>query len=185
MNDLRNIKIIFSNLIINKYVIRNDEINKFIDILQSYFDEHKKKFNRFRKDVIWKRNDVIINKISVPCTITYLQTHMFKPIMEEMPVCVKVPLNEVQNMIDRRCVYNLITDEINILFISKLKDITISHYVEQPRSMLCRKLERNSIELDDPALDPEDFDYHFFPECFRLINKSFDFFYIINDDEIN
>ena len=110
-------------------------------IVQSYYEEHKKKIDQFRIDVIWKTNDVIINKISVPCTITYIQTHIFKPIMEEIPFHVKLSLNEFQNMIDRGCKYNITTDEINIIFISKLEDITISHYVEQPRSMLCRKLE--------------------------------------------
>ena len=95
---------------------------------------------------------------------------MFKPIMEETPFYVKVSLSEYPNMIDRGCENNKITDEINIIFISKLRDITISHYVEQPRSMLGRKLERNHIEEDDPDL--EEFDYKFLPDCFRHINMS-------------
>ena len=109
--------------------------------------------------------------MSVPCTITYIQTHMFKPIMEEIPFYVKVSSNEIQSTIDRGCVLNLITDEINILFISKVKDITISYFVEQPGSMLCRKLEIIYIELDDPPLDPTHSGYKFLPECFRHINK--------------
>ena len=32
----------FSNLIMNKYILKNDEIDKFKDILQSYYDSHKK-----------------------------------------------------------------------------------------------------------------------------------------------
>ena len=52
-------------------------------------------------DVIWKKNDVIINKISVPGTIKHIQTHMFKPIKEEKPFYVKVSLNEFQNLVDR------------------------------------------------------------------------------------
>ena len=44
--------IFFSNLIINKYVIQNDEIDNKYDILQRYHDEHKKKFIRFRIDII-------------------------------------------------------------------------------------------------------------------------------------
>ena len=62
--------IYFSNLIINKYILKNDEIIKFKDILQSYYDEHKKKFNEFTVYLIWKKNNMIINKISVPCTVT-------------------------------------------------------------------------------------------------------------------
>ena len=102
--------IFFSNLIINKYVIQNDEIDNMNDILEKYYEEHKKKIIRFRIDIIWKKNDVIINKISVPHTITYIQTHMFKPIMEEMPFYVKISLNEFQIMIDRGCDYKIITD---------------------------------------------------------------------------
>ena len=158
------------NLIVKKYVIKNDKINKLKDIVQSYYDEHKKNFNQFRIDVIWKKNDVILNKISVPCTIAYIQTHMFKPFMEEKPFYVKVSLKDFQSMIDGGCEYNIIADEINIIIISKLKDITISHYVEQPRLMLCRKLERNHIEEDDP--DVEAFDYKFLPECIRHMNMS-------------
>ena len=39
------------------------------------------------------------------------------------------------------CVYNIISDEINIIFISNLKEMTLQHYMEQPRSMLGRKFE--------------------------------------------
>ena len=37
-------------------------------------------------------------------------------------------------------------DEINIIFISNLKDITFVHFMEQPKSMLCRKIVRNIID---------------------------------------
>ena len=57
-------------------------------------------------------------------------------------------------------------DEINILFISDLKDITFFHYMEQPKSMLCRKPKRIFIEEDF-----EDFDYNWLPNCFRQINS--------------
>ena len=97
---------------------------------------------------------------------------MFKPIMEKMPFFVKVSLNTFQNMIDRGCEHNIKFDEISIIFIYKLKHITISHYDEKPRSMLCRKLERNHIEEDDPPPGPEGFDYKLLPECFRHINMT-------------
>ena len=100
---------------------------------------------------------------------------LFKPIIEEMSFYAKVSLNKFQNMIDRGCNYNITTDEVNIILISKLKDITLSHYIEQPISMLCRKLERHHIEEDDPPPDFKDFDYNFLPECFRHLNKQFDF----------
>ena len=56
----------FSNLIIKKYIVKNDEIDKFKDILQLYFDEHKNKFNDFTVCIMWKKNDMLINKNSVP-----------------------------------------------------------------------------------------------------------------------
>ena len=56
-------------------------------------------------------------------------------------------------------------DEINITFISDLKDKTFFLHMEQPRSMLCRKLERNFFEEHFG-----DFDYKWLPKCFRHIN---------------
>ena len=34
-------KYFLSNLIINKYIVKNNEIDRFKDIVQSYYDEHK------------------------------------------------------------------------------------------------------------------------------------------------
>ena len=81
---------------------------------------------------------MIINKISVPCTIAFQKTHPFKPILAEIPIYVEVSSHKFLDIIDRNCVYNILSDEINIIFISNLKDITLQHYMEQPRSMLCR-----------------------------------------------
>ena len=36
--------------------------------------------------------------------------------------------------------------------------------------MLCRKLEINYNEEDDPPADHRNFDYNFLPNCFRHIN---------------
>ena len=80
----------FPNLIINKYLVKKDEIGKFKDILQSFCDEHKKKFIEFTLCNIWKKNGLVINKISVPYTITLLQTHPFKPVMEGISIYVEV-----------------------------------------------------------------------------------------------
>ena len=46
---------LLSNLIINKYIVRNDEIDKFKDILPSYYDKHKIKVNKFSVWIIWKK----------------------------------------------------------------------------------------------------------------------------------
>ena len=57
-------------------------------------------------------------------------------------------------------------DEITIIFISDLNDVTFFHYLEQPRSMLCRKLEKKIFEEDF-----EDFDYNWLPNWFRQIKR--------------
>ena len=55
-----------SNMLVNKYIVKKIDIKKFKDILQSYCDEHKKKFNEDTVTIIWKANDMIISKISIP-----------------------------------------------------------------------------------------------------------------------
>ena len=60
----------FSNLIIKKYIVRNPEIYKFREIIQPYYNKHEKRFDIFSICIMWKENDILINKISVPSTIT-------------------------------------------------------------------------------------------------------------------
>ena len=42
----------FSTLNIKKHIVKIDEIHKFEDILQSYYDKHKKKFINFTVRVV-------------------------------------------------------------------------------------------------------------------------------------
>ena len=164
MNNQRNI-IFFSNLIINKYIVKKDEINKFKDILQSYYAKHKNKFDDFTVCVMWKKNDVLINKISVPSKITIQKPHLFKPTLIEVPIVERVPPFDFPDTFDRNCINDEVVG-INIIFISYLEDIKFSHYMTQPKSMLCRKLGRISIEEDFRA-----FDYNWLPNCFRHIHS--------------
>ena len=89
--------------------------------------------------------------------------------MFKIPIYVKVTEREFLDFVDRNCVYNTISDEIDIIFISKLREMTLQHYMKQPRSMSCRKLERNFIEESDPPPDGRHFEYNFLPYCFRHI----------------
>ena len=50
--------------------------------------------------------------------------------------------------------------------------MTLQHYMNQPRSMLCRKLERSYIEESDGSLNYRDFEYNFLPFCFRHIGSK-------------
>ena len=84
--------------------------------------------------------------------------------MRELPIFVRVPSIDFPYTFERNCINDEV-DEINIIFRSDLKDITLSHYMAQPRSMLCRKLERNFIEENYG-----DYDYNWLPNCFRQTN---------------
>ena len=116
---------------------------------------------------------MVLNKISVPRTVTLQKQHLFKPGMIAVPIVERVPSLDYLDTFDRKCLNDKV-DEINIIFISVLKGITFSHYMTQPRSMLCRKLERNFIE-DDYG----DFDYNWLPNCFR---HNYSIFYYLSGD---
>ena len=64
---------------------------------------------------------MIINEISIPHTITLRRTDMFKAVMFEIPIYVEVSKRKFQDIVDRNCIYNTISDEIDKIFISKLK----------------------------------------------------------------
>ena len=138
---------IFSNLILNKYNVRNPEIDKFKDINQSYYDEYKKKFDNFTACVKWMNNGLVVKKISAPSTTTLQKAWLFKPSVIELPIVVRVSPLDFLYTFDRNCINDEV-DEIAITFLSDLKDITFSHYMAEPKSTLCRKLVRNSIEED-------------------------------------
>ena len=128
----------FSNLIISKYIVRNPEVDKLKDIIQPYCNDHKKEFDTLSVCVMWKKNDVLINKISVPSTFTLEKPHLLKSSMIELSIVVQVSPLDFLDTFERNI--NNEVDEIKINFISDRKDITFFHYMGQPKSMLCRKL---------------------------------------------
>ena len=109
----------------NKYIVKNDEIDKLKDILQSYYDEHKKKFDNFSVCVKWKKNEVLINKIPVSIKVTLEKPRLFKPSMVELPLVIRVSPLDFLDTFDRNIKNEV--DEINMKFISDLKDMTFSH----------------------------------------------------------
>ena len=54
------------------------EFYNLIDIIQPYYDKQEKKFVDFTICIMRKKNDVLINKISVPSTIILLKRYLFK-----------------------------------------------------------------------------------------------------------
>ena len=97
------------------------------------------------------KNDILINKISVPCIITLEKPHLFKPSRIELPIVIKVSTLDFLDKFDRNI--NNEVDEIKITFISDLDDITFSHYMTYSKLMLCRKLLRNFVEEDFRRFD--------------------------------
>ena len=112
---------------------------------------------------MWKKKDVLLNKVSVPSTITLEKPHMFKSSMIELPLVVVVSPLDFPDTFDRN--RNNEVNEINKIFKSNLKDVTFFHYMDQPKSMLRSKPVRNFLEADFG-----DFDYNRLPKCFRHIS---------------
>ena len=155
--------IFFSHLIVNKYILKNNEIDKFKDIIQSYYDEHKKKFDDFTVCVMWKKIDMPKNRISFPRTITLQKPYLFETSMIELPIVLRVSPIYFLYTFDGKI--NTELNEINIIFVSDLRDIPFSRYATQPKSMLCRKLVKIFLEENYG-----NFDYNWLPKCFRNIN---------------
>ena len=107
---------------------------------------------------MWKKKYGFINKISVPSTITLEKPHLFKPRINELPRVIRVSPLAFLDTFDRNI--NNEVDEINIIFISNLEDMTFFPSMAQPKSMFCRKLIRIFIE------NFGDFDYNWLPNCF-------------------
>ena len=74
---------------------------------------------------MWKKREVLINKISVPSTITLEKSHLFGPRTSELPLVIRVSPLVFPDTFDRNVTNEV--DEINIKFISDLKDLTFSH----------------------------------------------------------
>ena len=109
------------------------------------------------------KNYKLINKIYVPSTFALVEPHLFKPSMIDSPIAMRVSPLDFLDTIDKNITEEV--DEIDIIFTSDLDDITFSHYMAQPKSMLCRKLLRNFFEKVYG-----NFDNIWLPNCFRNIN---------------
>ena len=47
------------------------------------------KFDKFTVCVMWKENDILINKISFPSIITLEKPYLFKPSMIALPIVIR------------------------------------------------------------------------------------------------
>ena len=112
---------------------------------------------------MWKKYGLIENKISVPSIFTLEKPHLFKPCMIELPIVIRMSPLDFPDTFDRNI--NNEVDEISMIFTSYLKDITLFHYMDQPKSMIQRKLIKKVNEEDYGNLD-----YNWLPKCFGNIN---------------
>ena len=124
-----------SNSVSNKYVKKDRAVDKFKHVLTSYYNKHLKK-DIFTVYVYWKVDDFNL-KLSVPNVLSYGQiVHSF-PINITESACgfsdrvIKGYLNHDELTIDK-------IEETEIVFMSDLKDMTYTHYMKQPKSMICR-----------------------------------------------
>ena len=87
---------------------------------------------------------------------------------------IQYDVNKKSKMMMGSCVdyldtyYNFDNDfcnEISIIFISDLRDISFFHYMKQPKSMLCRKLVKNFVEEENF----ENYENKWLPNCVKLL----------------
>ena len=150
----------YSNLIINKYTVRNYENEKFKNTFQPYYDEHKKKFRDFTVWIIFKNNNEVVYEIKLP-------NNVFVEKKYRIGIgCVTEPLIRIEPCVVYLDILDLeqyLCNGIIIIFISDPKDMTFIHYMQQPKSMLTRRLVRNIIDGNYDG-----YDYNWLPECFKF-----------------
>ena len=154
----------YSNLILNRYVIKNVKVKEFKDIFNTYFIEHTKKFVYFSVQVIIKFNKDDIgclrHKIGVSNNVIYnIESENYSAYTTVPAPDFLQGVTEIY--LSHRCGPQTIP-EIDIVFLSDLKHITKKHYLEMPKSMLCRRLIKKLHEST-----PLDFEYNWLPDSLR------------------
>ena len=155
----------YSNLILNRYVIKNVEVNKFKDVFNPYFTAHTRKINFFTVSILLSLYDgehPLNHKINVSNYVTYnIQSEHYTTYTSEL---ANDFLLRVISIVFSDEYSPKITPEIEIVFISDPKGITRQHYLEQPKSMLCRKLFRRCHEPSS-----QDFEYKWLPQSLKIM----------------
>ena len=131
----------FSNLILNRYVIQNVEVINFKDVFFPYFTAHTRKSNFFTVSILLRLYDgkhPLNHKVNASNYVTYnIQSENYTTYTTEL---ANDFLQRVKSIYFSDECSTIIIPEIEIVFISDPKDIAQKHYLEQPKSILCRKL---------------------------------------------
>ena len=161
----------YSNLILNRYVIKNVKLIKFKDVFIPYSKRHTGKFNFFTVSIflrIYDGEHPLNHKINVSNYVIYNnQSEHYTTYTTQLANYI---LHRVISIYFSHRGSPKIIPEIEIVFISDPKDITGEHYLEQPKSMLCRKLIRGFHESTS-----QDFEYKWLPDSFKDLRVCFTF----------
>ena len=154
----------YSNLILNRSVIKNVEVIKVRDIFNPYFIEHTKKLNLFTVCIFLRFDDdedPRNHNISVSNNVTHhilsgnhstFTTELASDFFDRF-----IPI-----YLSHKCDPKMI-QEIEIVFISDPKDIIQEHFLKQPKSMLCRELIGKFHE------STQDFECKWLPDSFKIL----------------
>ena len=140
----------------------NVKVSKFKDEFNTYFIPHTRKNNFFTIQITLKAfedTNILSHKIRVTNYVTYnIQSEYYSTFTTEIASDL---LQKVISIYYGGKYSPKIISEIEIVFISDPKDITQKHYLEQPKSMLCRKLIRRFY------VSPQDFENKWLPHSFK------------------
>ena len=164
----------YSNLILNRYVIKNLEVAKFEDVFDPYFTHQSRNFSFFTICIILRHHSDLFkfddgdhpldHKISIPNNITYrIESEYYSACTTESACDF---LHKVKSIYSSSEIFR----KIEIIFTSDPKDITRQHYLDQPKSMLCRKMVRRFHESTS-----QDFEYERLPDSFKDLWVCFTF----------
>ena len=156
----------YSNLMINRYIIKINEVIKPKDVFNPFSTAHTRNFNFFTVRItlrLYEGESPLDHKINVSNYVTYIiQSENYTTYTTELTNDFLHRAISI-NFSEERSTKNTtkIIPDIEIVFISDPKDITKKHYLEQPKSMLCRKLIRRFHESTS-----QDFEYKWLPDSF-------------------
>ena len=114
-----------SNLVINKHVVRNNEIDEFKDILQSYCDKHKKRFDHFAVRINWNKENQVMCDVKLPNEVLvkelwFVPRHINRIPMNLMKLTMPRNDNKTSKFLLRSCVDYLDIFNISVM-ISMMK----------------------------------------------------------------
>ena len=153
----------YSNLILSRYFRKDVKVIKFQDVFDPYFTAQTRKLNSFTLRTtlrLYEGEFPLKHKVNVSKYVNYnIHSENYTTYT-----------TEVANEFLHRVISIYYSDEcsiktfpeIEIVFISDPKDITQKHYLEQPKSLLCRKLIGRFHESTS-----QDFEYSWLPDSFK------------------